>query len=37
MSSSECYFDKALKYVICVKIHHETKLHTFVKMQMTRN
>jgi len=31
------YFDKILKYLVCVKIFHEAKLHAFVKMQMTRN
>jgi len=31
------YFDKILRYLICVKIFHEAKLQAFVKMQMIRN
>jgi len=31
------YFDKILKYLVCVKIFHEAKLQAFAKMQMTRN
>jgi len=34
---SSFYFDKTLKYLVCVKIVHEAKLKAFVKMQTTRN
>jgi len=31
------YFDKRIKYLVCVKIFHEAKLRALVKTQITRN
>jgi len=33
MSKNKFYFDKILKYVICVKFRHEAKLQAFVTTQ----